>query len=180
MKKYLLLSIFLLFISCFASKPKYLTSKFNPDTRTGLESKININGYYVLDPNCEYNFYRIFAFYNNGLVINYNTSIFDKTAFDDVSSFNWGIYNIISDTIRSQIIINSGVLYGYGVTKADLLILPKGELLYFGNYYSDDIENKDVELVPTQCPTQFQFYPTDSLPDYRQCPYLKKKWFVER
>lgn len=65
MKKAYSIFLLLILLGC-QSRPKNFTHYYE-DINTGLEKRINIEGYYVSEHGCDSLFYSMFMFYSDGL-----------------------------------------------------------------------------------------------------------------
>ncbi|MBK5722865.1 hypothetical protein JGH11_18500 [Dysgonomonas sp. Marseille-P4677] len=166
-------------ISC-ASKPKGFSYRFN-GKETGLENLIDINGYYIInEKNSMY--CSVFMFYENGLFRFANTSesgvekvltSFSSEEKEFYSFIPWGTYYFDNDTIYTQYIQERGLLYGSYILNRNYKILPNKKIICI--YYSN---NENITEINVDSDTA-KFHPLKSKRDWRECPWLKKKWFTE-
>ena len=187
MKQFLLILLLsMCLFSCGTRKPLGFTNYFT-DEYTGIDTLININGYFFVEEKCDEDFYCMFMFYPNGLFTLATTSLMSsnlRDCFKQGGDYNickypsWGTYEIKNDTIITQLIVD----YGFGgwgkvMVFRDYLILPSKELLYISEYCID----KDVvtcnEAPANPCPKVAQFVPMERKRSIQDCPWLKKGWF---
>ncbi|MFT4073170.1 MAG: hypothetical protein QM654_14750 [Dysgonamonadaceae bacterium] len=180
-----------LLISCSTIKPRGFTYTFE-DTSTGLDTLINIDGYYLSNQYCDSTYVDAFMFYDNGLFITTGTwsdSINRIVrSFKDIKSernFIWGTYRIINDTIKTQDIYTNGWLYGPFLNESVFVILPNKRVVQLsfmktvgivGKYGARDF----IDCSDNPCVSPAKFYPLESKRDYHECPWLKKKWFYKK
>ncbi len=187
MKKgtFLILSVIVL-LSCGTRKPFGFTNYFTNEY-TGIDTLINIDGYFFVEEKCRNDFYCMFMFYPNGLFTLATTSTMSsylRDCFKQGGDYNickypsWGTYEINNDTIITQLIVDYGPGgWGKVMVFRDYLILPSKELLYISEYCID----KDVvtcnEAPANPCPKVAQFVPMERKRSIQDCPWLKKGWF---
>ncbi|MBK5722866.1 hypothetical protein JGH11_18505 [Dysgonomonas sp. Marseille-P4677] len=188
-KIFLIIIIGFTLITC-VSRPKGFTNQFN-GKRTELDKLIDINGYYCVQRNCDVaNEYVIFMFYNNGIFISMFTN--EKannniiSCFEGISSANgcltaslWGVYEIHNDTIVAQAYQDDGNWGHRFVHFTNFIVKSNTELICLDNYCTDKnvLMCKGKSKYP--CPKITEFYPLEIKRDWRECPWLKKKWFTE-
>lgn len=181
--------ILLVFIICFslfacASRPKGFTYYFE-DKDTGLDSLLNINGYYIAKNSKYSNVYYLLMFYHNGLVrstlitgdipSDKNLTSFEEFKKEFYDKVPWGIYKLDSDgVICAQFIIDKGQS-GQSISLRKYKIISKNELEIIEEYYYYNGKFNNDNIVPSKA----YFHPLKSKRDWRECPWLKKKWFTE-
>lgn len=176
--------------SCISLKPKDFTYQYKNEY-TGLDTLININGYYSSQRECDSTFYSIYFFYPNGLfTIATGTDLSEvvkcfedkdrKSAVCDYPS--WGVYRMVDDTIKTQTVRQEGIGFctifrDYKIEKdksivniSDYVIPENSNLAYMANYPS---------FRESRCQEVAKLYPLAEKRDSTRCPYLKKKWFVD-
>lgn len=182
--------LFLFLLSC-AVQPKDFTYNYCAECNTGLDTLIDIEGYYVLPHGCDSSFYAMFMFYSDGLFTIATTSklmpelndCFENGGNRPICKYPlWGIYCIDQDTIRTQTVRLEG---GGFVMFRDFLINKDGSLSYLNDYVnSDHIRLGYMVNYPSfkgnDCSSiQSSFYPLSKKRDREGCPLLKKKWFID-
>ena len=184
---------FLLFNAGCSSQPKGFTYKYNPEKYTGLDTLINIQGYYKVPYGCDEKFYSLVMFYPNGLVTIATDDDTYGSPKDIPNCFRfggtvavcqypeWGLYEIKQDTIKTQVIDDLGWVYGKRIVYRNYLILQNKELQSISDYISIDmkIEDNGGRYIENPCPKPAEFYSSESKRDTLICPWLKKKWFFE-
>ena len=191
--KYILFVIIagIFLISCSYTKPRGFTYRFDNEY-TGLDTLINIEGFYLSHKYCDTAYTAGFMFYPNGLFLTagiWGNSI-DKViiTFKDISterSFTWGTYRIINDTIKTQNIFTNGWLYSPSIGESLFLILPDKKITQLSlkkiagdvsTYGAQDF----VDCSDNPCVSIGEFHPLESKRDYQDCPWLEKKWFYSK
>ena len=187
MKQFLLILLLsMCLFSCGTRKPLGFTNYFT-DEYTGIDTLININGYFLVEEKCENDFYNVFMFYPNGLFTQASANIVDSdfiTCFTQEVGSNickypsWGTYEINNDTIKTQLIVDHGLIsWGKVMEFRDYLILPSKELLYI-SYYCIDKNIKGCNQNPENpCPKIAQLIPLSSKRSIKDCPWINKRWF---
>lgn len=187
MRKLLLIIMAFSLISC-ASRPKGFTYYFN-EGETGLDTLININGYYISDEGCQEPRYAAFMFYPNGLFVigfgeNYEDNDADcfagKSKTNGCLSAPWGIYEIHNDTIKTQIYQDNGN-WGHRFTIfRDYKIISKTELILINEYCIEKGINWCNENRKDRCPKVSIFLPLETKRGWRESPLMKKKWIWKK
>jgi hypothetical protein len=100
---------------------------------------------------------------------------FEKENKEFYNNVPWGIYQISGDTIYTQYIQNLGVVYGNNTLYRNYRILPDKKIscIYFSNNY-------DITNNKNDCNNIAQFHSLAEIRDWRECPLLKKKWFLQK
>lgn len=176
-------------ISCSVNIPKGFTYTYSKGINAGLDSLIDIDGYYLTQRNCDSSFFSTFVFYSDGLFAiatgselnDVNECFFsdDKTIL--CNNIAWGIYTVNSDTIKTQTIRQEGmascIIYrDYLIGKNNTLINisdyvnPKSTKIgYMSNYPS---------FTNSNCITNSRFFKNRKAKRKASfCPYINKKWF---
>lgn len=184
-KIFSLLLLFILFIGC-STRPINFTYYYE-GRNTGLDRRIDINGYFVSQHGCDSTFYSIYMFYSNGLFCIATTSNVSADlikCFADGGESNlcrypsWGTYRIEGDTIKTQSLANIGT--GYVIFR-DYLIMPDESIVNLSDYVEPQHTNLGYmenypSLLFNTCPKMAKFY-SSSKRDSSDCPYLCKRWF---
>lgn len=176
-KLYIIITIAGIFCSCTIVtkfiKPKSFTHLYD-GKYTGIDTMININGYYVNDyTDCPIGVsgYKI-MFYENG--------IFCATSADDIQNYfladgkyrpeSWGSYFLVGDTIKGQT-INKGPIDDIARTTTwEFKINSKNTITLLKRERDDHLQSPSRDLC------LFAFYPLESRIDSTNW-LLKKKWF---
>lgn len=186
MKKAYSIFLLLILLGC-QSRPKNFTHYYE-DINTGLEKRINIEGYYVSEHGCDSLFYSMFMFYSDGLFTIATTSdissdlinCFENGGHSSVCKYpTWGIYTLEGDLIKTQTIRTEGSAF---VIFRDYQILPKGDIINISDYSEYQYTNLAYlknypSFTDNPCKKTAKFYPLKSKRDISDCPLLKKKWF---
>lgn len=187
MKNYLLLGIILgtSLIAC-ASHPKGFSYYFD-EKNTGLDTLIDINGYYVSKEDCDNSFYSIGMFYSNGIFTLATTSnssspniinCFKTGGKSDYCQYpSWGTYRIVNDTIKTQIYQDNGNWGERYIWFRDFLIKSPTKIILIKKYCIISGYNQDYIYT---CPQVSDFFPLETKRNWRECPLLKKKWFTNK
>jgi len=172
---------FLLIIACLSScatmmelsRPKGFTYKYDAKY-TGIDTLLNVDGYFFGS-----NRHALYI-YRDGTMANYET--WKPTSFDTKDKFfpQWGVYRVMSDTIKAQTIVNLG---GSGPMRTGMytyIIRSKDEVELFSEaFYVNNPESlkKNLKVDTLSIPLKFTSYPnrTDS------AHWVKKhKWFWDK
>lgn len=173
--------------ACVTIKPKDFTYPYTKEY-TGLDTLININGYYVTQRECDSTFFSAFMFYPDGLfTIATASNISDLTdCFENGGKSNfcqypsWGTYRVTGDTIKTQTIRQEGmgictIFRDYEIKGAEILInisdyvYPHNTNLGYMKDYPSFQKNK--------CAKATAFYPLAKKRNREDCPFITKKWF---
>lgn len=175
-----------LLISCSSIKPKGFTSVFE-DKYTGLDTLINIEGYYSHTLLRYPELYRILMFYNNGLLMTTTSVHLDGSDVSDYFLSNndgskfqtWGVYSIKDSIISIQLIETDGWLERSYVKYVKCKILPSQDIVNISDYViiKQDSIYGSRNIINSKTA---EFYPLVSKCNYNECPWLKKKWFYKR
>lgn len=185
---FILLILFITITGCSTLKPADFSYIYDKQ-ETGLDSIIDINGYYVSERECDTAFYSVFMFYPDGLYTVATTS--DVSMVADCFSHggksricqypSWGTYRIKGDTIKTQTIIIEGM--GTATIFRDYLILPDKSMMNISDY----VQPEKTRLMfmanypsfhTNSCGKASRFFPLENKRDKSECPYLKSKWFT--
>lgn len=190
MKNYtiVLISILLSLAYSCSSGPKDFTYKYKGEY-TGLDKLINIDGYYVVQRECDSAFFSMFMFYPDGLFTIATTSeilpeladCFENGGKDKICKYpSWGTYFVENDTIKTQVIRQEGI--GLCTIFRDYKILPDGNLMNISDYVHP--ENTKIgymknypSFFENRCMEKAQFVPLNKKRNVQACPYIKSKWF---
>lgn len=160
-------------------------------TNTGLESLIDLDGYYVSGFACDSGFYSVYMFYSGRLFTIATTSEVSDELIDcfvnggkkTLCSYPlWGTYCLEKDTIRTQVIRPEG---GGCVIFREYAILPDRSLVNVSDY----VEPQHTSMAymanypsyrSNPCEKKACFFRTESKRDSTDCPFLKKGWFQKR
>lgn len=167
--------------SC-ATPPKGFTYQFK-NVNTGLDKLINIDGYY-LSEECDSMYISLFMFYSNGLCrfartekdgVDYALNSFKDEGKELNPHISWGIYHISNDTIFGQFIEDQGIFYGDYSFYTNYKILPNKRVMITSHV------NEEGKIVEgNKCNIVARFYPLEKKRDWKECPWLKKKWFWKK
>lgn len=179
----ILLAILVLY-SCISSKPKDFSFQYGQNY-TGLDTLINIKGYYLAQRECDSTFYSIFKFYPDGLfsIITLSDTSLIKQNIELEKYASWGLYEVHDDTIKTQTIRQEGIGFSTifrdykihldkTITNISDYVIPKNTNIgYMVNYPS---------FYRNPCPLNAKFYSSNNIKTSLKCPYLKKAWFNHR
>lgn len=189
MKNYLLIGILLAIVSCRpikSTRNRFANTQFCYNgTDVGLQSKININGYYSFYETYMANrgtpsvaiksTYQInFLFMVDGIFI-YNYNVKSQDGF-------WGRYVISSDTIKAQFIEDPGGM-SWSMNQIWFIIKDSNHLekLYYGspeNITSEEIKQYQKKRREEKDETSLgEFVPLDTLPNSDKSWLKKREWF---
>lgn len=179
--------ILLLIAGCVSVRPTDFTY-FYDRKDTGLSSRINIDGYYVSERECDSAFFSVFMFYPDGLFTIATTSNADLVAEcfstggkSKICQYpSWGTYRLIGDTIKTQTVIVEGM--ASSCIFRDYLILLDGSIINFSDYVNPDKSKlmymrNYPSFRTNQCAAPARFYPITEKRKKTDCPYLSKEWF---
>lgn len=189
MKKTLLTFSVVIFLLSCAVQPKDFTYNYRAEN-TGLDTMINMKGYYVLPHGSDTSFYSMFMFYPDGLFTIATTSklipelndCFENGGNNSICSYPlWGTYRIDQDTIRTQTIRLEG--NGFVIFR-DFLINSDSTLSYLNDYVNSEHINLGYmanypSFKGNRCNIRSSFYPLSNKRDSQDCPLLNKKWFID-
>jgi len=175
-------------------RPKPWTHPYIANAYTGLDTLININGYYVTQNSDNNGKLYSTMFYDNGLCVSTNTRIYladlekDTTTLNKVYSnqeiseymrdyTSWGTYDVYNDTIKTYTIEN---LFGCDGTRKNVIsstyLISKDKQLKQIYISSSNKEYGYTRILDTPC----IFYPIENKRSSDECPYLDKKWFYRK
>jgi|TARA_B110000037_G_scaffold214108_2_gene269517 hypothetical protein len=188
MRKYLILFLsFFSIIGCIVV-PKRVINNFNDcfdGKETGLDSLINIKGFYYLGKDYNNISTGEFLFYDNGFVHTRNGEYWLKQDFEDSKYGSFGKYTVSNDTIKTYIVsdpLGMGV-NGYKVW-FKIINYNSIELIYRGdtkNITEFNIErskeNIKADSYYKERGTIYKFSPIKSKPDINKTYIMNKKWF---
>ncbi len=175
---------------CITIKPKDFAYPYTAQY-TGLDTLINIDGYYVTQRECDSTFFSVFMFYPDGLFTIATASnisglgdCFANGGKSNICQYpSWGTYRIEGNTIKTQTMRQEGMGictifrdYEIGTNKtiintSDFVYPEKTNLGYMKNYPSFFIN---------QCPKVAVFSPVTTKRSIEDCPFLAKKWFNQK
>lgn len=110
---------------------------------------------------------------------------YQKSKFEEVSicrgskyykKIQWGVYHIVGDTVKTQIIYDNGLSNRPWVIDKWYLIKSKNELDVIFQKYADSNHPIDNYFGNSL----FNFHPYENRIDYKSNPYLTKTWFWEK
>lgn len=172
---------------CVTIKPKDFTYLYTAEY-TGLDTLINIDGYYVAQRECDSTFFSVFMFYPDGLFTIATTSnvsdlqdCFERGGKSNLCQYpSWGTYRIDGNTIKTQTIRQEGMGictifrdYEIGVGKNLIntsdYVYPENTNLGYMEGYPSFYENECFRIA--------RFYSLDNRRSTQNCPFLNKKWF---
>ena len=190
MKQILFVIVGAFFISCSSMEPRGFTYHFD-GKYTGLDTLIDIEGYYYFKTECESKstVEQMIMFYPNGLLLIAYAEIPEEISFcfedndkvDKCQFSSWGVYQIFGDTITIQKIVNYGPLYGTKLFCQEFKILDNKEIINVANYHKSEHNNRGCgDYKENTCPTIAKFRKLESKRDYQDCPWLEKKWFYSK
>lgn len=190
MKHKLLVAFASILLFACASTPKNFTYRYNPKN-TGLENRINVNGYYISEHGCDSAFYSVFMFYPDGLFTIATTSKVDSTLINcfakggkgNVCEYPlWGVYRLTGDTIKTQSLRQDG---GGCVIFRDYQIMPDKSIVNLSDYVEPQFTMMGyMKNYPSfrenVCPKTARFLPLKSKRSVDDCPFIRKKWFLKK
>ncbi len=177
--------------SCITLKPKDFTYYYNKEY-SGLDTLIDINGYYLFQRECDSTFHSVLMFYPDGLfTIATGTDLTEVVrCFQDEDMKSvvcdyplWGVYKIEGNTIKTQAVRQEGIEM-FTIFR-DYKILPDEKLVNLNEYvYSENTKIGYLKNYPSfmenKCPVFATFYPLETKRSSSKCPYINKKWFKEK
>ena len=177
--------------SCRTTKPNGFTYTYLKDSNTGLDKRIDTDGYFISQRDCDSSFFSAFTFYDNGLYCsvtgtNLNEAVKclnsnEKTAL--CKNLAWGLYALVGDTIKTQTLREEGItfctIYRDYVIQEDKSIVNISDYVdteakyigYMRNYPS--FKNRTCH-IKSQFVSEKKAKRNTSL-----CPYINKKWFSQ-
>lgn len=176
-------------LSCSTHKPTGFTINYNKNIDTGIDSLINIDGYYLMQRECDSTFYSSFIFYPDGLFC-----IATGTDLSDVSqcffsneettlckNLSWGLYTIYNDTIKTQTLRQEGmafsVIYRDYLIQKDKSLVNISDYVISGNTTIGYMKNYP-SFMNNLCSSKSQFISVKKAKRSSSlCPYFNKKWF---
>lgn len=190
-KLYLTLFILCIACSCATTKPKDFTYLYDREY-TGLDTLINIDGYYLFQRECDSTFYSVVMFYPDGLftiatgsdlssVVNCYANENQNSAFCDYPL--WGVYRVEGGLIKTQAIRQEGmemytIFRDYEI-KANKKLVNKSEYVYPQNSKIGYLNNYP-SFFENSCAEDGVFHPLKEKKSAQNCPYINKKWFNTR
>lgn len=173
-----------LFFSGCQSLPKNFSYRYDGNN-TGLENRIDINGYYVSQHGCDSAFFSMYMFYPDGLFTIATTSsispelvgCFEKGGTSSICQYPlWGVYRIDGDTIKTQVIRSEG---NGCVIFRDYKILTDGNVVNISDYVEARYTNLGYmqnypSFAQNACPVPAKFHPLQSKRDVSECPFLNR------
>ncbi len=196
MKKIIIVFIGFALSSCSYQlwfKPKYITFQYNGQY-TGLDSSIEINGYYVSEIITPENtklfkpYVELFLLYKDGTIISTSSqpgreaceNRINKILFEEKKhnawEYQWGLYQLKEDTIVSQLIRDDGPMSLPVVFEKRFLIMSNTilKIIY------EKVMNPEYEPNRLDGSCLFYFHSYPNRMDSTSNPYLKKKWFWDK
>lgn len=189
--KFVLFALFfIILVACAGIKPKNFTYHFK-DEYTGIDTLIDIQGYYFTQRACDTAYHSMFMFYDNGLFTIATGS--DLTALEKCFREGgntplcrypqWGTYRIEKNKIRTQVVLEEGI--GVCVIFRDYLILPEKKLINLSDFVQPEYTNLGnlknyPSFMDNPCPDEIDFYPLTEKRDSLECPLLKRAYFLEK
>ncbi|MCD8177794.1 MAG: hypothetical protein LUE98_10330 [Tannerellaceae bacterium] len=136
----------ILILSFGCTRPRYFTNYYTGEY-TGLDTLINIEGYYCFESIDTSKTIYCIMLHNDGLFINVHTDQSDdslKSYFEGAWPYPGfcGTYYLDKDTLKTQAILDNGFLYGVYVIFRNFLISTNGELSFIKEYM---LENRDFK-----------------------------------
>ena len=177
--------------SCTIVKPKDFTYLYTKEY-TGIDSLIRTDGYYIFQRECDTAFHSAVMLYPDGLfaiATGTDLSIIAEcfagyTGNSAICKYpSWGIYKIAGDTIKTQTVRDEGI--AMATIFRDYLILPDKSLINISDYiYPENTKIGYMANYPSfhenLCKEKAVFYPLQSKMDFSRCPYINKKWFIQK
>jgi hypothetical protein len=181
MKNKLIAILILFFLSsCFLIELRehqkiYFTKDVNychQNNYTGLDTLINITGYYTQYEKNRENNIRNFIFFANGLILQEQPSQNFKLKLKEEKGMyygDWGTYKIKNDTVKMRYLP-----FGYGDVYGEYWyrIIDKTQLSYIGYVH----EGNTISRLQSNWSTA-TFTPLDTLPDPNKSWIIDNKWF---
>ncbi|MCD8177792.1 MAG: hypothetical protein LUE98_10320 [Tannerellaceae bacterium] len=173
----------LILLSFGCTRPRYFTNYYTGEY-TGLDTLINIQGFYCFErEDSSNNNYCIMFNYDGLFIYTYTGEPSDSllSYFDGSWPYPGfcGTYYLDKDTLKTQAILDYGWLYGVYVVFKDFQISPTGKLLFIREYILEDRKRRYVnkwDFKPKSYLNPGKFIPLNTK-DHR-CRYIKKKWFT--
>lgn len=189
MKKNLII-ILISVVLCGCGAPKNFSYRYGGEN-TGLDKRININGYYVSQHSCDSAFYSMYMFYPDGLFTIATTSrisaelidCFENGGKNGICKYPlWGTYIIEGNLIKTQVIRPEG---NGCVIFRDYRIFHDKSIVNVSDYVQPEYTNLGyMENYPSfttnPCEIPAKFYPTANKRSTEDCPLLKKGWFRKK
>lgn len=151
--------------------PKNFTYKYD-GKYTGIDTLINIDGYYLQEDDIYGHPPSKMMFYRDGLFCTTNgdpIKYFQKEKLK--YAIDWGRYYIVGDTIKLQVIQDRGLMDKVGCHSIQYLIISKTELVSL--MYPT---GSDPDRIKKERMKKYTFQPLESRLDSTNW-LLKKKWF---
>jgi len=192
MKKYILLLICLFFLIQCYTIPKGVRKNFTycfDSKEIGLDSLININGFYYLGEDYDSISTGEVLFYKNGFVSRKRGKYWKNQKFNITSNYDsygtFGLYKMSNDTIKIQMIHDPSTMAVYNFKRWYKIIDSNSiKLIYSGhdlNVTIEEIKNFKAKITSREYykkrGTLFKFYPIEKKPDMNKQYILKRKWF---
>mgnify|MGYP001168281205 FL=1 len=189
MKKNTTLFLIIFCVTSCIMVPKGVRENFNycfDGKKTGLDSLININGFYYLGEDYEYLTNGEFIFYDNGFVRSGHGKSWSEQNFDNSIQYgSYGKYSLSNDTIKMQIISSPE---GMGVTEYKIwfkiINYNSIEVIYQGKL--NDITKSDLKKFKDDVKSDifykkkgsiYKISPTKRKSDINKTYIIHKKWF---
>ena len=133
-------------------RPGYFTHLYD-GKYTGIDTLINVDGYYYSDPDSNLNINRV-MFFRDGSIARTKSKeeneIYDKNNKDN-NKFTprWGVYRLERDTIISQFILYFGGAESMGTSLDTYVIKSKSEIEFYSTnkpFYTKNMERVGIPL----------------------------------
>ena len=190
---YIIIIIAISFLGCINLKPKDFTYQYRKGQTTGLDTLIDIDGYYITQRECNSSFNSIFKFYPDGLfIIATGTDLTEVVScFENDATKNkticqypsWGVYKVVNNTIKTQTVRQEGI--GFCTIFRDYKILKDKTIENISDYVVP--ENTNIGYMrnypsfkENNCSKKAIFHHSENTIGTEYCPYLKKKWFSNK
>ena len=190
MRKLLIIICSAILLASCQSVPKNY-SHFYTSQDTGLDSLINIDGYYVMQRECDSTFFSVVMFYPDGLFTIATTSelmpelinCFEQGGTSLICRYpSWGTYIVERDTIRTQTIVTDG--HGCIIFR-DYRILADKSIVNISDYVDHKATNLGYmnnypSFRQNNCSRSAIFTPFNAKRYEAECPFINKKWFRQK
>lgn len=181
---------FLLSILYCCGTPKNFSYLYTAED-TGLDKRIDLNGYYQSEHGCDSSFYSLYMFYPDGLftiatashVSQELTDCFVRGGDTPICKYPiWGVYELHGDTIKTQALRRDGS--GFVIFR-DYLILPDKKIVNISDYVEPEYSNLGYlknypSFYENRCAKPARFYPLSSKRNVSDCPFMNKGWFKQK
>lgn len=181
--------ISIVIIGCRTTKPSGFTYTYQKGSNSRLSERINTEGYFITQRECDSTFFSAFIFYDDGLYCSVTGTDLDEAAeclnSNDKTALcgnlAWGLYTIVGDTIKTQTLREEGITYC--TIYRDYIIQANKSIVNISDYV--DTEAKHIgymrnypSFLNNSCIQKIQFYSKKKAKrNHSLCPYINKKWF---